>query len=263
MGDETKAYFQGRDTVLAWWYPESPKEPLYEHYLEQLRWVISQFDWRGKRVADVGTGKGRFAISFALQGAEVYALDISSDMLHWAEQDADKAGAKVRFLRGDAENLPYPDHFFDLVICMETIMHVPHPQKLVQELARVVKPGGQVLVSMTNKYRLNALGRLPESLLLRLLSLARPVQTPRYMWAYSVPTFRRFFDRAGLQIIKLHGQGLFQANARWRLTRRLSLPMYPRGLALWFFARVEPRLREMVWLNVMGTVMAITTPKDS
>ena len=261
MGNETKAYFQGRDTVLSWWYPESTKEPLYGHYLEQLRWVMAQFDWRGKRVADVGTGKGRFAISFALQGAEVYALDIASDMLHWAEQDAEKAGASVTFLRGDAENLPYPDHFFDLVVCMETIMHVPHPDRLVQELARVVKPEGQILVSMTNRYRLNALGRLPEAILLRLLRLLLPAQTPRYMWAYSVPTFRRFLDRAGLKIVRLHGQGLFQANARWRLTRSLSIPMYPRAFALWFFERVEPKLRETAWLNVMGTVMAVATLK--
>lgn len=262
MGNETKAYFQERDTVLSWWYPESPKEPLYEHYLEQLRWVMAQFEWRGKRVADVGTGKGRFAISFALQGAEVYALDIAADMLRWAGQDAEKAGAKVRFLQGDAENLPYPDHFFDLVVCMETIMHVPHPDRLVRELARVVKPGGQILVSMTNQYRLNALGRLPESLLLRLLSWVRPAQTPRYMWAYGVPAFRRFFDRAGLKITRLHGQGLFQANARWRLSRRWSLPMYPRAFALWFFERVEPGLRETAWLNVMGTVMAIAAPEN-
>ena len=63
MTNDTKSYFQRQGTVMSWWYPESREEPLYEHYREQLRWVLEQFDWRGKRVEDVGTGKGRFAIS--------------------------------------------------------------------------------------------------------------------------------------------------------------------------------------------------------
>jgi len=256
MTHETKGYFQQRGTVVNWWYPESPKEPLYEHYVEQLRWTLAQFDWQGKRVADIGTGKGRFAISFALRGAEVYALDISEDMLAWAERDAAQAGVQVRFLQGDAENLPYPDDHFDIVVCMETIMHVPHPQKLVQELARIVKPEGYVLLSMTNKYRLNALGRLPQTIYQRLRP-ARADAPPRYMWSYSVPTFRRFLQTAGLRVVTLHGQGLFQSNARLQLSRRLSVPLFPRAFALWFFQRVEPHLRETWWLNVMGTVMAI------
>ena len=259
MAHETKAYFQQQDTVMSWWYPESPREPLYEHYLEQLRWVMAQFEWRGKRVADIGTGKGRFAISFALQGAEVYALDISAEMLDQAQQDAEKAGVQVRYLRGDAENLPYPDDFFDIVVCMETIMHVPHPDKLVRELARVVRPDGQVMLSMTNKYRLNALGRLPQDLVQRLRAL-RGRQTPRYMWSYGVPTFVRFLREAGLELTRLHGQGLLQANARLALSHRLSVPLFPRRFALWFFERVEPRLREGPLLNVMGTVMAIARP---
>jgi len=264
MANDTKSYFQRQGTVISWWYPESLAEPLYEHYREQLRWVLEQFDaavrQQGKRVADVGTGKGRFAISFALQGAEVYALDISREMLERARRDAQTAGVQVHYLQGDAENLPYPDHSFDLVVCMETIMHVPHPGKLLRELARLVRPDGQVLVSMTNKYRINALARLPETLYQRLRP-ARQTGTPRYMWAYSVPTFRCLIRQAGLEIYKLHGQGLFQANARLRLSRRLSIPLFPRSFALWFFDRIEPRLRETPLLSIMGTVMAIARPQ--
>ncbi len=260
MGDDTKSYFQKQGTVISWWYPESTKEPLYEHYLEQLRWVMAQFDWRGKRVADVGTGKGRFAISCALRGAEVYALDISQEMLCQAQRDAVTAGVQVHYLQGDAENLPYPDRSFDLVACMETIMHVPHPEELMRELARIVRPDGQVIVSMTNKYRINALGRLPETLYRRLRPV-RQAQTPRYMWVYSVSTFRGLFRQAGLEIRRLHGQGLFQANACLGFSRRLSIPLFPRSFALWFFHHVEPRLRETPLLNIMGTVMAIAVPK--
>ena len=259
MTNETKSYFKQEGTVISWWYPESEREPLHEHYVEQLRWVLEQFDWQGKRVADIGTGKGRFAISFAQLGARVYALDISNDMLAEAAHDASQTGVKVRYLQGDAENLPYPSDFFDIVVCMETIMHVPHPEKLMQEVARVVRPQGQVMLSMTNKYRINAMARLPETVYKKLRP-ARFSQPPRYMWSYSVSQFRRFFERAGLRITRLHGQGLFQANARVRLSKRLSIKPFPRRFALWFFAKVEPKLQETWLRNVMGTVMAIARP---
>ena len=255
MANETKSYFQQEGTVISWWYPESEREPLHEHYEEQLRWVLAQANWQGARVADIGTGKGRFAIACARQGAKVYALDIAKEMLDEAGRNAHRAGARVRFVRGDAESLPFPERFFDVVICMETIMHVPHPDQLVREVARIVRPGGRVIMSMTNKYRINALLRLPEVLYRRLRPA--PGDAPRYMWSYSVREFRRFLQEAGLRIQVLHGQGLFQANARLRLGRKLSIAVFPRRFALWFFAKVEPALREGLLLNVMGTVMAV------
>lgn len=260
MADETKSYFQQEGTVIAWWYPESEREPLHEHYEEQLAWVLAQFDWRGKRVADIGTGKGRFAVSFARMGAEVFALDISGEMLAEARQNASRADAHVSYVQGDAEHLPFPDGCFDLVCCMETIMHVPHPDRLAREVRRITRPDGQALLSMTNKYRLNALFRLPEAAY-RYLRPSRFQDTPRYMWSYSVGEFKRFLQGAGLGIQKLHGQGLLQANARIRLGKRLSIRPFPRPLALWFFDKVEPHLRQTWALNIMGTVMAIASPQ--
>jgi len=260
MTEESKSYYRRPGTIISWWYPESRDEPLHEHYAEQLRWVLGRFDWQGKRVADIGTGKGRFATSFALSGADVHALDISRDMLERARVDTREAGSRVHYLQGDAENLPYPDDFFDVVACMETIMHVPHPDRLLQELARVVHPGGQIILSMTNKYRINALVRLPENAYRRLR--ARHGDHARgYVWFYSVAQFVELIRQAGLRVRTLHGQGLFQANARLRLTRRLSVPIFPRPFALWFFNKIEPRLRETPLLYIMGTIMAIAVPR--
>jgi 2-polyprenyl-6-hydroxyphenyl methylase/3-demethylubiquinone-9 3-methyltransferase len=258
MSNETKSYFRQAGTVKSWWYPESEREPLYAHYEEQLRWTLAQFNWAGKRVADVGTGKGRFAVAVAEMGATVYALDIAMEMLDVAQQHARQNDVAVRYLQGDAEALPYPDDFFDIVLCMETIMHVPHPQKLLAEVRRITKPAGHVLLSMTNKYRINALARLPETLYRRLRGPR--TDEPRYMWSYSVRQFLRFCTNADLNVRKLHGQGLFQANARVRLTRRLSIKLFPQPFADWFFTRIEPRLRETPLLKIMGTVMAIAVP---
>lgn len=260
MTDATKTYFRQADTVLHWWFPEDPTHPLYAHFAEQLRWVLAQRDWRGQRVLDISTGKGRFAVNLAALAAEVTALDIAPQMLALAQHAADEHGVGVQFLQADAEQLPFPDAAFDVALCMEAIMHVPHPQRLLNEMARVTRPGGKVILSMTNRWRLNALGEAPGALYRR-LGLAQQPTTPRYMWHYSAPEFKRFFERAGLTIERLHGQGLFQANARLWLNSEVSLPMFPRWFADAFFAHVEPFLRETPLAAVMGTVMAVASVK--
>ncbi|MFZ2518354.1 MAG: class I SAM-dependent methyltransferase [Anaerolineae bacterium] len=260
MTDATKTYFRQADTVLHWWFPEDPTHPLYAHFAEQLRWVLAQRDWRGQRVLDISTGKGRFAVNLAALAAEVTALDIAPQMLALAQHAADEHGVGVQFLQADAEQLPFPDAAFDVALCMEAIMHVPHPQRLLNEMARVTRPGGKVILSMTNRWRLNALGEAPGALYRR-LGLAQQPTTPRYMWHYSAPEFKHFFERAGLTIERLHGQGLFQANARLWLNSEVSLPMFPRWFADAFFAHVEPFLRETPLAAVMGTVMAVASVK--
>jgi len=133
---------------------------------------------------------------------------------------------------------------------------VPHPQRLVNEMARVARPGGAVMLSMTNRWRINALGEAPGALY-RWLGLAQRPSTPRYMWHYSVPQFTRFLRQAGLTVQRLHAQGLFQANARLWLSSEISIPLFPRWFADAFFAHVEPFLRETPLRQVMGTVMAV------
>jgi len=261
FADEVKRYFQRQGTVARWWNPEDRQDPHYAHFREQLEWTVRQFDWQGKRVLDVGTGKGRFAIPFAQEGAEVIGLDISSEMLAEAQRRAREAGVAVQLIQGDAERLPFPKGAFDIVSCMEALMHVPHPQEAVMEAARVVRPGGQVIFSMTNKWRINALAGLPMALA-RALRLSKSPAGPQIVWYYSTRTFKAFLRRAGLRIRRLRGQGLFQAGARLPLTRRFSIPLVPRLFADWFFARLEPPLRESPLLHVMGTVMAIAVAED-
>ncbi len=258
MANETKDYFRQPDTVTQWWFPEDPAHPLYAHFQEQQRWILAQAPWVGQRVLDISTGKGRFAVNFARAGAQVTALDIAPQMLDLARCAASQAGAAADFVQADAENLPFAARTFDVVVCMEAIMHVPHPQRLVAEMARVARPGGAVLLSMTNRWRINALGEVP-SALYRWLGLARRPGTPRYMWHYSVPTFTSFLQQAGLHIVRLHGQGLVQANARVQLHSGLAIPMFPRRFADTFFDRFEPPLRDTVFRNIMGTVMVVAT----
>lgn len=155
MADETKDYFRQPDTVTQWWFPEDPAHPLYAHFQAQQRWVLAQAPWAGQRVLDVSTGKGRFAINFARAGAQVTALDIAPQMLERARAAAGQAGVTVGFVQGDAENLPFATGAYDVVVCMEAIMHVPHPQQLVNEMARVARHFPGVLVEMEQQAELH------------------------------------------------------------------------------------------------------------
>jgi ubiquinone/menaquinone biosynthesis C-methylase UbiE len=107
----------------------------------------------GKRILEVGTGKGRFAIELARCGANVTAIDISKEMLKIASKRAEQQNLQnqISFEEGDAEDLKYPANYFDVVMCLQTLMHVPNKRRCLGELARVVKQNGVIVVDDINK----------------------------------------------------------------------------------------------------------------
>jgi ubiquinone/menaquinone biosynthesis C-methylase UbiE len=219
---DVKEYFKKEKTVSEWWDPEEKPGLFKELYIEQRKIVGSLFDAKNKIVLDAGTGKGRFAIDFADAGAEcVYASDLSEEMLEIAKKRAGKRGVdgKIKFQSMDIENLQYEDNFFDFVCCMETFVHLPHPQQAMNELSRVTKPGGLVVGSVTlpikrwylNAERVSNLDQLFEWLFTPIYEsnlyqnvirriLRRPALVGR-----PLPTeyFQSLFTNSGLSILKL------------------------------------------------------------
>jgi len=99
----------------------------------------------GERVLDVGTGTGVVAITAARLGAHVEALDLTPELLAQARENAAIAGCgQIVWTEGDAEQLPYADGSFDLVLSQFGHMFAPRPERVVAELRRVLKPGGRV-----------------------------------------------------------------------------------------------------------------------
>lgn len=101
----------------------------------------------GLRVADVATGTGLVALALAARGCEVVALDQSEAMLGEARARAARRpelAARLRFVRGEAEQLPFADAEFDALSFTYLLRYVDDPQATLRELARVVKPGGAV-----------------------------------------------------------------------------------------------------------------------
>ncbi|MBC8248412.1 MAG: methyltransferase domain-containing protein [Anaerolineales bacterium] len=102
---------------------------------------------RGKYVLDVGCGVGLTACYLAkTYGCRVVGVDIREKMIDWSNERARKEGVedRVEFRVADAQDLPFEDDLFDVVICESVVALVQDKQRVVNELARVTKPGGYV-----------------------------------------------------------------------------------------------------------------------
>ena len=102
---------------------------------------------RGMKVLDVACGTGNTAVPAAKAGASVTGVDIAPNLLEQASVRAAAEHVKIRFEEGDAEELAYQDHSFDLVLTMFGAMFAPRPERVAAELIRVCKPGGRIAMA--------------------------------------------------------------------------------------------------------------------
>jgi ubiquinone/menaquinone biosynthesis C-methylase UbiE len=101
----------------------------------------------GDRVLDVACGTGNLAIPAAKIGAIVTGLDIAPNLLEQARKRAAAENVEIRFEEGDAEQLPYGDGEFDVVMTMFGAMFAPRPERVATELTRVCRPGGMIAMA--------------------------------------------------------------------------------------------------------------------
>jgi SAM-dependent methyltransferase len=101
----------------------------------------------GAKVLDVACGTGNTAIPAARAGAIVTGVDIAPNLLEQARQRAAAEGLTIHFEEGDAEQLPYEDGVFDVVISMFGAMFAPRPDLVAAELIRVCRPGGMIAMA--------------------------------------------------------------------------------------------------------------------
>ena len=108
---------------------------------------------RGRRVLVVGGGTGAEFMVFARRGCDVDAVEPNPEAVAIAQEKARLEGIDPnRFRRGVAESLPFPDGHFDFVCCHSVLEHVQDVRRSVEEMIRVTKPFGRVLIA-TVDYR--------------------------------------------------------------------------------------------------------------
>ncbi len=145
------------DATFSAWNEEMARrfdpEAFHHHPNPLIRWVEGQRVRAARRLLalrphfsllEVGCGPGDLLLALP-PGARRVGLDLSSSLLRRARQ---RLGAFASFLQGDAERLPLANASFDRVLCSEVLEHVRHPERVLQEIARVLRPGGLAVVSV-------------------------------------------------------------------------------------------------------------------
>ena len=114
----------------------------------------------GMRVLDVAAGTGNASIPAAQRGAQVTASDLTPELLEAGRRRAEAEGVALDWVAADAEELPFEDGSFDVVMSSIGAMFAPHHQDVAEELVRVCAPGGTIgLLSWTPEGMVGALFR--------------------------------------------------------------------------------------------------------
>src|SRR5215210_4584845 len=114
----------------------------------------------GKKVLDVAAGTGNASIVAAQTGADVTASDLTPELLEAGRARAETEGVTLEWAEADAENLPFDDESYDVVMSSIGAMFAPRHQEVADELVRVCKPGGTIaLLSWTPEGMIGALFR--------------------------------------------------------------------------------------------------------
>ena len=107
---------------------------------------------------DIGCGKGYITnqVKNRFPNAEISALDYSLAAIDFAFDNF----KNIDFIVADAYNLPYSDHYFDVIVCNNIWEHVPDPLNMLKEIMKVLKKNGYLIISTPSRYRLDNLLRI-------------------------------------------------------------------------------------------------------
>jgi ubiquinone/menaquinone biosynthesis C-methylase UbiE len=109
----------------------------------------------GQRVLEIGCGLGTDGVQFAKAGAEYTGVDLTSAAVDLARRNFELRGLKGTFQTSDAERLDFPDASFDLVYSHGVLHHTPDTQLAIDEVYRVLRPGGQAIVMLYHRESYN------------------------------------------------------------------------------------------------------------
>ncbi|MGF7185262.1 ubiquinone/menaquinone biosynthesis C-methylase UbiE [Desulfitispora alkaliphila] len=118
--------------------------PMEKMMLSKWRSMIWQ-EANGE-ILEVGVGTGKNIEFYPQGGANVTAIDFSSEMLKKAARQADKLNSKVELLEADVQELPFDDNTFDTIVATCVFCSVPNPVLGFKELGRVCKQGGKIIL---------------------------------------------------------------------------------------------------------------------
>jgi 2-polyprenyl-6-hydroxyphenyl methylase/3-demethylubiquinone-9 3-methyltransferase len=204
-----------------WWDPEGEFRPLHDLNPARLDYIEARAGLAGRQVLDVGCGGGLLAEAMARRGGRVLGIDLAPEALAVARLHALESGVAVEYRQVEVESLAGTmPAGFDVVTCLEMLEHVPDPSAVVAALARLVRPGGHVIVSTINRNaKAFALAIVGAEYVMRLL----PMGTHRYARLIRPSELSRWARAAGLELADLAGLEYDPLGRSARITRDVSV----------------------------------------
>lgn len=135
------------DLIRLFLHEKEHPEPFYERLADRTVAHLP-YGLRGVRVLDLGAGPGYYSAALARDGAAVVGVDLDATDL----VAASRSGRLRAAIRADGGRLPFPDGAFAGVMCSNVLEHTPAPGRVLDEIERVLQPGGWAWVSWTNWY---------------------------------------------------------------------------------------------------------------
>jgi SAM-dependent methyltransferase len=165
-------------------------EDLDQYHFEKLHHLLRLVpfdDYRGRTVLEVGCGAGVDLARFARGGAIVTGVDLASSAIELARANFGQQHLQGEFHVADGEALPLGENRFDLVYAHGVVQYTAHPQRLVDECRRVLKPGGFAIFQVYNRISwLNALSAV--------MKVGLEHQDAPVLKKFSLPEFRRLLS---------------------------------------------------------------------
>ncbi len=119
--------------------------PSHRALIRRIRKMVGD---RPARVLDVGCGTGLFAcrLRSEMPNVQVFGVDLVAEMLNKGRDRWNRHRGHVFPVQGDSERLPFASGVFDVVTCSNSFHHYPRQERAVQEMARVLRPGGRLMI---------------------------------------------------------------------------------------------------------------------
>lgn len=217
-----------------------------------LAWLVENAALTGsERVLDVATGGGHTAFALAPYAAEVVALDLTRPMLEVAQKEALSRGlTNIHYVEGDAHALPFANESFDVVACRQAPHHFPGIALAVSEWARVLKPGGKLLlIDSTSPEDDEAEAVLHEIETLR---------DPSHMRNYRISAWKGLLHDAGFNVSRADTHGIFLDIPSW--TQRMRTPPASVTTIEEIIRTASPNVRQRLRFEERDGALGFTLP---
>jgi ubiquinone/menaquinone biosynthesis C-methylase UbiE len=154
--DKVKDYWKGKNIPQLWYSDIDPGSISFYNNIRKQRFELyypylkdsAEFKYHeGEKILEVGVGMGTDLAEYARYGAKVYGIDLGADQIQLTKNMFDRLGFSYEELKvASAEKLPYESNYFDFIYSFGVIHHTPNINEAVNEIYRVLKPGGRAII---------------------------------------------------------------------------------------------------------------------